>query len=57
MFKGLTATGKPAAFIFFESIELPARMEYVKYIRDHGFAVFPTVERAMRALCAISPGL
>jgi len=57
MFKGLKATGKPAAFVFFESVELTARLEYVKYIRDAGFAVFPTVERAMRALRAISPGL
>jgi len=49
MFKGLKATAKPAAFVFFESVELAQRLEYVKYIRDHGFAVFPTVERAMKA--------
>jgi acyl-CoA synthetase (NDP forming) len=50
MFKGLKATAKPAAFVFFESIEPAARLEYVKYIREHGFAVFPTVERALKAL-------
>jgi acyl-CoA synthetase (NDP forming) len=53
MFKGLKAVGKPAAFVFFESIALAQRLEYVKYIRDAGFAVFPTVERAMKALGAV----
>ena len=53
MFKGLKAVGKPAAFVFFESIAMAQRLEYVKYIRDAGFAVFPTVERAMKALGAV----
>jgi len=53
MFKGLRAAGKPAAFVFFESVKQAQRLEYVKLIRDSGFPVFPTVERAMKALKAV----
>jgi acyl-CoA synthetase (NDP forming) len=53
IFNGLQAAAKPAAFIFFESVEPAARLEYVKYIREAGYPVFPTMERAMRALGAV----
>jgi len=34
MIKGLEATGKPAAFVFFDFMELPARLECVKDVGE-----------------------
>lgn len=50
MFQGLRAVDKPTAFVFFESVKPERRGEYIKQIREAGFPVFPTVERALKAL-------